>query len=318
MDEFALIDLLLRELGETTRGPLVSIGPGDDAAVTRVPPGAELVSTIDSLVAGIHFPPGASSELVGCRALGVAVSDLAAMGAEGGFCLIALTLPTSDADWVRDFARGVAESARRFGCTIVGGNLARGPLNIAVSAHGYVPAGTALTRSGARVGDLVAVSGDLGGAALALAHPQLLSVRRRNDIVGSGVLDDDYPLRRYYLPTPRLELGRRLRGLATSAIDVSDGLLADLGHLAECSMLAAELDVGSVPCAAGCAVERAVTAGDDYELLFTVRPERWMAVQEAAASIGEPVTVIGSMKAGRGVSAPGLATLTTHGFQHFN
>src|SRR5262245_59575325 len=233
MNEFALIELLLKELGDTTTGPIVSVGPGDDAAVTRVPVGTELVSTIDSLVADTHFPAAASADLIGCRAFGVAVSDLAAMGADPGFCTVALTLPNADEDWIRGFVRGIAASALEHDCRIVGGNLARGPLNITVSAHGYVPSGRAITRSGARTGDVVAVSGELGGASLALDHPRLLAVRTRAELASLGRTHEDYPLRRYYLPMPQLALGARLRGLATAAIDISDGVLADLAHVAQ-------------------------------------------------------------------------------------
>jgi len=317
--EFALIELLLRELAETTGGAHVAIGPGDDAAVTHAPPGHDLVSTIDSLVEGVHFPLGASAELIGSRAFGVAVSDLAAMGATPSFCIVALTLTAADADWVSGFGRGLAGAARDNRCAIVGGNLARGPLDVAVSAHGYVPAGAALTRSGARPGDVIAVSGDLGGAALALAHPRLLKVQTRAELVSLGRDAPDYPLVRYYLPTPRLMLGERLRGIASAAIDVSDGLLADLGHLVDRSGVEARVDVARLPCALGCPPDRAATAGDDYELLFTCAAPRWHDVARIGAELGMPITQIGTIAAGRGVVVTGLASPgASRGYQHFD
>lgn len=318
MDEFALIDLLLAELADTTTGADVAIGPGDDAAATRVPPGHDLVSTIDSLVEGVHFPNGASAELIGSRAFGVAVSDLAAMGATPSFCIVALTLPSANADWVRGFARGLAGAARRNRCAIVGGNLARGPLNVAVSAHGHLPSGTALIRSGARPGDVIAVSGELGGAALALTHPRLLDVKTIAELASSRPGDVDYPLFRYYLPAPRLALGEQLRGIASAAIDVSDGLLADLAHLAERSGVQARIDIAQLPCAPGCPPHRAATSGDDYELLFACPASRWLDVERIGTGLGQRITRIGTVAAGRGVVAIGLESTASRGYQHFD
>jgi len=320
MDEFSLIDALLEALGDVAGGPGVTLGPGDDCAITGAPRDAELASTIDSLVCGRHFPQDAAAQLVGSRAIGVAVSDLAAMGAEPAFCIVALTLPEGDEVWVRGFARGIADAARRIRCAVVGGNLARGPLNIAVSAHGWVPAGRALRRSGAHPGDVVGLTGELGGAVRALEHPRLLTVREPGELAGITPDHPDYPLRRYYVPAPRVNVGVALRGVATAAIDVSDGLLADAGHLCTASRVAMRIDGERVPIAPGTGFERAVTGGDDYELCFTLPAAAWPGLEQWATAAGERVSRIGEVVEGSGVQLAGsfdAAALRRAGYQHF-
>ena len=186
--------------------------------------------------------------------------------------MIALTLPDGSDQWIERFAHGVAAAASRFGVAFAGGNLARGPLNIGVSVHGHVARGDALTRAGARPNDLVCVSGQLGGAAAALSRADLSSPPALSTLLAVTADDPRYPLRRYYLPEPRIELGRALRGLATAAIDISDGLVADLGHLCAASAVAGEIDLENVPVVAGVDRQLAATGGDDYELCFTIAP----------------------------------------------
>ena len=315
MHEFELIDRLIRILGDNARGPTVLLGPGDDAALVAPKPDSLLVSSIDALVADVHFPAAAPADLVGFRALGVSLSDLAAMGAEPGFMLIALTLPADSDQWLERFAHGVAAAASRFGVKVVGGNLTRGPLSITVSVHGYVRRGEALTRAGAQPGDLVCVSGLFGGAALALAgaleEPPALQT-----LLASEPTSATYALRRYYLPEPRVALGRALRGIASAAIDVSDGLVADLTHLCAASGVAADIELASVPVVAGCSAELAATGGDDYELCFTAAPQH----RAALAGLPEPVAVIGTIASGSGVvvrNAGRPVTLAREGFRHF-
>ncbi len=316
MHEFELIDRLIEILGDTTRGPSVLLGPGDDAALTALPANSLIVSSIDALVADVHFPAAAPADLVGFRALGVSLSDLAAMGAEPAFVLIALTLPQDSDQWLEGFAYGVAAAASRFGVKVVGGNLTRGPLNITVSVHGHVAPGDALTRSGAKPGDLVCISGLLGGAAVALAG-DLLRPPALADLLGSEPSSALYPLRRYYLPEPRIALGRALRNFASAAIDVSDGLVADLAHLCSASGVAGEIELESLPVVAGCAAELAATGGDDYELCFTVAPQH----RAALTTLPDVVSVIGAIDEGHGVVVRDrgrLVSLAHRGFRHFS
>src|SRR5262249_47403887 len=202
--------------------------------------------------------------------LGVSISDLAAMGAEPSYVMIALTLPDDSAQWVEAFARGAARGARRYGAKVVGGNVVRGPLNVTVSVHGWIERGVALTRRGATVGDLGWVRGVLGRAARALGRLDLASPPTFDVLALLDMKDSRYPLRRYYMPEPRLALGRALRNVATAAIDVSDGLVADLGHLCKASGVGARIDLDPLPVADGCAKALAAMGGDDYELCFTI------------------------------------------------
>jgi thiamine-monophosphate kinase len=315
MDEFRLIDALVAAMGDATQGVFVILGPGDDGSITSIPAGTELVTSVDCLVEGVHFPIDAPAELVGRRALGVSVSDLAAMGATPTHAVISVTMPVTHERWLLDFARGIATAARSTGIAITGGNLARGPLNISVTAMGYVPEGAALRRSGAREGDAIFVSGTIGGAGLALAT-SLQSDCAQIDAL--AMRDPEHPLVRYYMPRPRLRLGQSLRGIASAAIDVSDGLLADLEHVCRASRVAARIDLSRLPLTQGATAESAIVAGDDYELLFCLPPDR---VDELRArSTDVQVTHIGEILAGEGVmvdldGAP--VEIRRTGFMHF-
>lgn len=254
MNEFELIDEILAVLGPAAEGGV--IGPGDDCAVIAPPPGELLVSSIDTLVDGVHFPLTAPGRLVGYRAIMVSVSDLAAMGAEPVEVLVALTLEETDQRWALEVAAGMREAILTTGGRILGGNLARGQRNITASVHGFCPKDGLLTRSGAQPGDGIYVTGPLGASAAAVAL---------------GTLDDlTNPLTsRYFRPRARVDAGRALRGVATSAIDISDGLLQDLHHVCKDSGAGAALDSASIPVAEGATLEHALHGGDDYELLFT-------------------------------------------------
>ena len=291
MSEFELIDRIIAILGDAGTGAGVHLGTGDDAALLTVPDGCELVVTTDTLVADRHFPAAAKGDWVARRALGVNLSDLAAMGAEARHCVVALTLPAVDEAWVEAFARDLAAAAQRHGVAVVGGNLARGPLAITITALGVVPHGAALLRSGARVGDTVFVSGQIGANHAA----------RLADSAA------------FYEVEPRLALGIALRGVASAAIDVSDGLLADLGHLCSASGVRGEVALEAVPVAAGVEPATALTAGDDYELLFT-------AARAPASTT--PVTAIGRIVEGAGVAVlnegePWSPAHGAGGYRHF-
>lgn len=300
MKEFDLIDRIVAVLGDVAAGETVRIGPGDDAAVAAVPSGAELVSTIDALVADVHFPAAAGPALIGYRAIMVSASDLAAMGASGGFVLVALNLPEGDPDWVSDLARGMARATADLGLSLAGGNIASGPLAISVSAHGFCPAGQALTRSGARVGDDVYVTGMLGGAAAAVARGGLGACRTEADL--------DHLSRRYFLPCARLPEGVRLRGRAHSAIDLSDGLLQDLSHIGHRSGVGFELDSAAVPVAEGATLAQALSGGDDYELCFTLAGP--------PPALGVPAQRVGRVVQAAGLRLDGQPVDPT-GYQHF-
>lgn len=300
MNEFELIAEIIGGLAETTQGASVRVGPGDDAAVTDAPAAMQLVSSIDALVVNVHFPAAAGSTLVGYRALMVALSDLVAMGAQPGFALVALSLPELDVDWARGLARGMADAARDSGVCIVGGNIARGPLTIAVSVHGWVPIGASLLRGAATPGEQIYLTGVLGGAAAALARGDL------GECVNESDLDDLQ--RKYFLPQARLRAGVALRGVASSAIDVSDGLLQDLQHICAASGVGAEIHGEQIPLMSGASLAQALTGGDDYELCFTS--------SQPPADLGTAVTRIGSIVAGSGVILDGRA-VTAAGYRHF-
>ena len=270
MDEFQLIERYFRRPAPGGAG--VEVGIGDDGAIVRLPPGRELVVVVDTLVAGVHFPADMVPAEVGYRALAVNLSDVAAMGAEPAWMTLALTLPAPDADWLEGFAAGLWDLAGRHGVALVGGDTTRGPLTVSVQVLGHLPAGTRLLRGGARPGDRVFVSGTPGDAAagLGLRSPGSEAERRLRA--------------RFLRPEPRLGLGRALAGRASAAIaaiDVSDGLLADLAHICEASGTGAVIDEERLPLSAALiefagrerAAELALTGGDDYELCFTLPPE---------------------------------------------
>lgn len=299
MPEFDLIDLIARRAGAVR--PDVALGIGDDAAVLDRARGEQLVACVDTLVAGVHFPLDTAPADLGWKSLAVNLSDLAAMGAAPRFALLALTLPDDDPAFVRGFGTGFDALARRHAVALVGGDTTRGPLSISVTALGALPRGAALRRAGARVGDEVWVSGTFGDAAAGLA---LLAGR-----IGAVTPRDAKALRRRLdRPEPRVALGLALRGLASAAIDVSDGLLADLGHVLAASGVGARIERDAVPVSP--ALRRAVpdsesrarlalAGGDDYELVFTAPPSRAARVLAAAAQARTRVARIGRIEASR-------------------
>jgi len=319
MNEFQLIYEVIAPT--SCRREDVLLGIGDDGAVLAPPPGHSLVVVADTLVAGRHFPPDFSAADIGYRAAAVNLSDIAAMGATPLWATLALTLPGSDVDWVRGFAAGLAAALAPTATALVGGDTTRGPLTVTVQIIGSLPAGSALTRAGARPGDLVHVSGTLGDAAAGLgAWPPPPS---RSSAV-------EHVLARFTRPTPRLALGEALRGLASSCVDVSDGLLADVGHLATGSGVAIELDAARLPlsvplrecCNPPTALRHALTGGDDYELCFTVPPSALPRLQALAGPDIPPLSCIGHVRAGAGVRVLGgdgrMLEFERPGFDHFD
>lgn len=314
--EFALIARYFTRAAPGTR-----LGVGDDAALLRVTADMELAVSTDMLLAGRHFLPEAEPEALGHKTLAVNLSDLAAMGARPRWALLAIALPQADEAWLGAFSRGFYALAERHGVDLIGGDTTRGPLTLCVTILGEVEAGQALTRAGARPGDHVWVSGRLGGAALGLAHLQ-----------GRVGLDPDSAAQcRQCLerPEPRVALGRALRGLASAVIDISDGLLADLGHILERSGVGAELELARLPAhpalAAGIPGDLAqhclLAGGDDYELCFTAPPAHAPGIAALASHLALPLTRIGHIVQGRELivrDALGRPLdLTTRGYDHF-
>lgn len=288
----------------------VLLGSGDDAALMQVPSGKVLVSTVDTLVSGRHFPEDTDAYDVGWKSLAVNLSDLAAMGAEATWVTIALTLPAATPDrevWMADFCRGIQALAEESGVAVVGGDLTSGPLSITIQAMGLVNPDHALRRDGAQVGDVIAVSGTLGDAALAL------------HLLQNGHQVPDILLNRLNRPEPRLALGQLLAGRAHAALDISDGLLGDLEHMLAASGVGATLQASGVPrsesfdrhCPANLRDSLALSGGDDYELCVCL----------PVSELVDGLTVIGQIEAEPGcrvLDAGGEPVkLAVHGFDHF-
>ncbi|TXH03472.1 MAG: thiamine-phosphate kinase [Nevskiaceae bacterium] len=312
MDEFQLIRRYFQPLGAASAD--VALGIGDDCALLQVPPGEELAVTTDTLVAGRHFPLQTAACDIGWKALAVNLSDLAAMGAMARWVTLALTLPENDAEWLTGFCAGFGALLHASGVALVGGDTTRGPLSITVTALGSAPAGRAMRRSGAQPGDLVCVTGALGDAALALrrlGEPDLPpALRERLD-----------------RPQPRLAAGLTLRQYAHAAIDISDGLAGDLGHLLDASGVGAELEAASLPQSYAFArhamppAERTALqlhGGDDYELCVCLPPDRLEAAQ---GRLDVPLTAVGRIVAEPGLRLTGADGVTMpippHGYRHF-
>ena len=278
----------------------VLLGVGDDAALLVPPPGQVLAAATDTLVEGRHFLPGTPAAAIGHQALAVNLSDLAAMGADPAWALLSLSMPAIDERWLAGFADGLYELAERHGVALVGGDTVAGPLVVTVEVLGFVPPDAALRRSGAQAGDLIFVSGSPGVAAAGLAELQ----------AGRATFDSqDARVRRFLRAEPRLALGRSLRRLATAAMDVSDGLLGDLGKLARASGVAARIDLERLPLATELAdypvaeQERLVLhGGDDYELLFTLPATAFGHIPDLVEASGCGLRCIGSMVPGDGVT----------------
>jgi len=294
-------------------GAGVIVGVGDDAAVLRMPPESDLAVSIDTLVRGVHFPADMAPADIAWRSLAVNLSDMAAMGAQPLWFTLALTMDRADESWLEPFSRTLAEIAARFGVALVGGDTTRGPLTISIEIHGAVPRSGALLRSGAHPGDGLYVTGWPGLAALGLRR------------LGSGeVVSDDPAVAAFLRPEPRVAFGIGLRGLASAAIDVSDGLLADAGHIAERSAVALEIDVARLPLAAALqgletredAWSLCLSGGDDYELCFTAPAQSAGAIARLAQRHALPCTRIGTVSAGEGVHCHGFEPPRA-GFDHF-
>lgn len=298
----------------------VVLGIGDDAALVTVPPEHELVVATDMLVAGVHFPESTDPRSIGHKALAVNLSDLAAMGAEPAWFTLNLSLPEARAEWLKEFCAGLYGLARRFDVALVGGDTTRGPLTVGIQILGLMPRWQALTRAGARPGDRIYVTGHLGEAALGLALVQ-----------GRLELPEEYQspvVARLNRPQPRIAAGLQLRGIASACIDISDGLVADLGHVLEASQVGAQIALERLPLSPAydhahpqVGWEPALAGGDDYELCFTVPPAKEAELRKAAAQFGVAYHEIGAVESEPGlriVDARGsLYRPSTRGYDHF-
>jgi len=316
MKEFELIRQIQRETSVSSSGDDqgVKLGIGDDAAVLEVTDGCHLVAATDTLNAGTHFPDDTSPFDIGYKCLAVNLSDLASMGAIPRWALLSLSLPKADPEWVQSFTAGFMSLARQHGVALVGGDTTSGPLSVSLTALGEVEPGRQLQRNGACAGDLIVVSGNIGGAARVL------------ELLQAGNLDTDRTL--LDRPQPRLALGLALVGFASACIDISDGLLADLGHVLEASGCGARIEVAKLPAAVELEElgdesrwNYQLSGGDDYELLFTL-PEKYKAMVSAwREQLDLELCIIGTIEHAEGircVRSDGMAFQPENtGFEHF-
>ncbi|GHG64002.1 thiamine-monophosphate kinase [Alishewanella longhuensis] len=319
MGEFDLIAKYFSNAGVKRTDTCVSVG--DDGAVLQVRDGYDLVVTTDTMVANTHFFPDVDPRSLGHKLVAVNVSDLAAMGAEPTWLSLALTLPAIEEAWLAEFAAGLHETADYYNCQLVGGDTTRGPLSLTMIAKGQVPRGKAITRSGAKVGDYIYVTGTLGDAALGLKL-----VQGQHEI---SKKHQGHVLQRFHYPAARVALGQALRNTASSAMDISDGLAGDLPHILRRSGVGAYIDVNKLPmsqalrdsCEPALAIQLALSGGEDYELLFTVPENRRGSLDVLLSPYGVPVTCIGRITGLAGkleLKAGEQPFFYQHqGFQHF-
>jgi len=296
------------------------LGVGDDAALFRVSTGHQLAVSTDMLVAGTHFFHDAAPFDIGWKSLAVNVSDMAAMGAQPRWATLAIALPEVNENWLKEFSYGFFACAEQFNVDLVGGDTTSGALNICVTIMGEVPTNQALTRSGAHAEDDIWVSGYLGSAAVSLAHLQD-KIKLENDVLEASI----YAL---YRPVPRVELGLALRNIANSAIDISDGLAADLEHILDASDVGAEIFLAQIPCLPALKANihagleaYILSGGDDYELCFTAPPAERGEIETLSKTLDLPLARIGKTCARKGLrvydAANKLVRLQTKGYDHF-
>ncbi len=305
LGEFELISRYFAARGAAPIGRSgVILGIGDDAALLQLPPGSDLVCAVDTIVSGRHFLEGTDARSVGHRALAVNLSDMAAMGAVPAWATLALTVPQADPQWLERFSSGFFDLAEAHAVSLVGGDTTCGPLTVSVQIMGSIPKGMALRRSGAAAGDWLAVTGTLGDAGAGLELARMPSISAAHSEAALELIH------RFEYPSPRVQMGLAARGIASAAMDVSDGLAGDLPKLARASGLGAHVHVERLPlsnalktCAtAEQARDWALGAGDDYELLLAVAPQRFAQLQAAAHRLNLTLTVIGEINAGSAVT----------------
>ncbi len=304
MAEFSIIETYFNRAHQHS----VDLGVGDDSALLTPPPQQQLVICTDTLIAGRHFPLDTPAHAIGWKSVAVNLSDIAAMGAKPQSILLALSLPQIDHDWLKDFSQGLYDCCDQFGVSLIGGDTTQSPhLTISVTALGWIDTNQAVKRSGAQVDDYICVSGQVGDAAFGLQHP-------------------DHPLKqRLDYPTPRCQLGQQLKGLASSMIDVSDGLAQDLGHILKASQVGARLQLEQLPIAPTLQQltqaqqwQYALAGGDDYELCFTISPQNYQQLLQQQLDV--KITVIGTITNSTGLTFEKDGKdhlLQFQGYQHF-
>ena len=316
MNEF---DLIAHYFRRSHNASGVVLDNGDDCAIVKLAADESLVFSLDTMVEGVHFLSDIDPVNLGYRALATAVSDLAAMGASPRWFTLALTLPSLDHDWLAGFSSGLFELADYYQMALLGGDTTRGPLTISIQVHGVVKAGCYLSRANAEVGDIIAVTGTLGDAAAGLSVA-LNKLHCDNP-------SRDYLLSRFERPTPRIEQGQVIAQFSRCGIDVSDGLLADVGHIAKASGVCAVIDASLLPVSKALSsvgkgaqlADYPLRGGDDYELCFTVHPEQWPLLQRQFEDNAWALTAIGEIHSGEGVHLLGQDTAVSavSGFKHF-
>ena len=304
MAEFSIIDTYFNRKSPHS----VDLGVGDDSALLTPPPQQQLVICADTLVAGRHFPLDTSPHAIGWKSVAVNLSDIAAMGAKPQSILLALSLPQIDHDWLKGFSQGLYDCCDQFGVSLIGGDTTQSPhLTITITALGWIETGQAITRSGAQIGDLICVSGTVGDAAYGLKHR-------------------GHPLQqRLDYPTPRCELGEQLKGLASSMIDISDGLAQDLGHILTASNVGATIELDKLPLSETVnklseqeKFQSALAGGDDYELCFSISPENYQKIKQQC--VNTSITIIGQITQNLGLNLlkNGVNySIQSNGYQHF-
>ena len=300
MKEFELIKQFFTK--QAVKRKDVLLGIGDDCAVVSSADKQNLVVTTDTLVAGVHFPLGTSPRAIGHKAVAVNLSDIAAMGAKPSWISLAITLPDVNDEWLSEFGAGVFELCEFYNVQLIGGDTTQGPLSITITAQGFTPEGDYLSRAGAKPGDWLYVTGDLGDAALALQH------LKENILTEQDTIDQVQ--RKLDFPRPRVLAGQALREYASAAIDISDGLLADLGHLCQASNVGANVVLDAIPLSDAMqksllfddAIDLALNGGDDYELLFTVSEDKKVGLETALSHTSVVITCIGQINASQTIS----------------
>ncbi len=314
--EFEIIDSLIKQ--RVKLAPDIFIGIGDDAAEFSVPSGRHIVTTIDTMVSGTHFLPGDDPQGLGYKSLAVSLSDLAAMGAYPHTALISLTLPVADEQWITRFYDGFFTLADQFKVTLVGGDITQGPLSVSVVANGLVRSRQAIRRSGATVGDSIYVTGNLGDAGFALQQK-----------LQKNVNCNDYLQNRLSYPTPRVDMGLKLSTLASAAIDISDGLIADLEKMMHQSACGAEIQLSQLPLSPALldatelaqAQQLALSAGEDFEICFSANPHNHKQLMTISEKLACPITRIGTVTTGSEIKVLDqhnhCVTITQRGYEHF-